>query len=314
MKTFGTINPKDYTKEVFYVSAPIDWVLVSSSIGTQVTDPSNLVGAVTINRASNSPTVTIVDQDSPINADSGIYEYVLYSSVKHTFYDNNRFYSASRLVTESLTPLPDKFYVLSIGQDFYGNKIRESSFLVSVSGFTRNIFDDGHGNLIISQSGTGSYVGNIFYDQGVAIIKQHTGSLSSYIGRFGLTVVSGSTLSVTYNSDVDITRHQINVKLEPTDFNFPLMNPTTYRTYTPTGSYTASIGQFTSSMDSQNIQPVSNNTWKISSLIQNGVIPPYITSIGLYNDQHELMAVAKLSKPIQRTFDIPQIFIVRFDI
>jgi hypothetical protein len=45
----------------------------------------------------------------------------------------------------------------------------------------------------------------------------------------------------------------------------------------------------------------------------NGNLKPYVTTIGLYNDSNELMAVAKLSTPIQRIFNTQQIFIVRFD-
>jgi len=40
---------------------------------------------------------------------------------------------------------------------------------------------------------------------------------------------------------------------------------------------------------------------------------PYVTSIGLYNQDHELVAVAKLSNPIQRTDYSTQTFVVKFD-
>ena len=44
------------------------------------------------------------------------------------------------------------------------------------------------------------------------------------------------------------------------------------------------------------------------------VIKPYVTTIGLYSDKYELLAIAKLSQPIQRTFGTDQIFIIRFDV
>ena len=42
-------------------------------------------------------------------------------------------------------------------------------------------------------------------------------------------------------------------------------------------------------------------------------LTPMITTIGLYNDACELLAVAKLPQPIKSEPDIPVNFIVRFD-
>ena len=39
----------------------------------------------------------------------------------------------------------------------------------------------------------------------------------------------------------------------------------------------------------------------------------YVTTIGLYNDTNELMAIAKLSNPIKKDNDLPYSFLVRFD-
>jgi len=313
MNTIGRIDPKDYVIEKFYASAPINWTLTSSSLGTQVVDPLNLVGAVTFNKANSfRPAVAVDDNNTAINADTGIYEYVLYRSIKHTFYDNRIFYSASVMVTESLAPLPNDFYVVSIGQDFYGNRVKPFSFELGLNNNSRKILDDGQGNLYVSQSGI-YYVGNVFYDYGIAVIKHNTSSIASYIGQDGLHIIGGSDVLVDYQSDVEITRHQISVKLKPTDFNFPLFNKSIERTYTPNAEFTQSFNEFTASMAEQNIQPITGSTWSIVKLIQANVIKPYVTTIGLYTNTYELVAVAKLSRPIQRTFDIPQIFIVRFD-
>ena len=39
----------------------------------------------------------------------------------------------------------------------------------------------------------------------------------------------------------------------------------------------------------------------------------YVTNIGLYNDERELLIIAKLSKPIKNDKDLPISFLVRFD-
>jgi hypothetical protein len=42
-------------------------------------------------------------------------------------------------------------------------------------------------------------------------------------------------------------------------------------------------------------------------------LTPFITTIGLYDDNNDLLAVAKLPKPVKSELDIPLNFIVRFD-
>ena len=39
----------------------------------------------------------------------------------------------------------------------------------------------------------------------------------------------------------------------------------------------------------------------------------YVTNIGLYNDQRELMAIGKLAKPIKNEKELALTFVVRFD-
>jgi len=45
----------------------------------------------------------------------------------------------------------------------------------------------------------------------------------------------------------------------------------------------------------------------------NGIIKPYITTIGLYNDRCQLLAVGKLGQPIQKRDDIDMNFIIKYD-
>ena len=39
----------------------------------------------------------------------------------------------------------------------------------------------------------------------------------------------------------------------------------------------------------------------------------YITSIGCYNDEGQMLAIAKLAQPIQKRDDIDMNFVVRWD-
>lgn len=325
MKTFGTIPPNNYSIEDLYLTAPITWQLISGSSGMVVVDPENLKDAVTVQRASNTPT-DFYDSDYPkINEDTGVYEYVLHRSIQHLFYNTTiittssvngyssaYFYSGSVLSTASLAGFPDEVFVVSIGQQFYGDKIKPGSLQIYTELVNKYIEDDEYGNLYVSQSGTVTYIGNVFYDKGIAVIKHDTGSVVTSVGPDGLKLVDMSELYVNYQSDLKKHRHEIYVNLDPSEFNFSLFNPTIVRTFQPSG---VSASLFTASMQQEGIQPAnsSNDTYNLYTLMSNGVIKPYVTTIGLYNERYELLAVAKLSEPIQRTFNTNQIFIVRFD-
>jgi hypothetical protein len=59
---------------------------------------------------------------------------------------------------------------------------------------------------------------------------------------------------------------------------------------------------------------VTGSTDNAIGLMVSQSILPYVTTIGFYNEQNELLLVAKPSVPIQRTTDVAQTFIVKFDI
>ena len=46
----------------------------------------------------------------------------------------------------------------------------------------------------------------------------------------------------------------------------------------------------------------------------SGSLTPYITTIGLYNDKLEMLAVAKLGQAVQKRDDIDMNFVIRWDI
>lgn len=307
MKTFGTLEAKDYTVEELFTSAPMSWELVSGSNGVVITSPTDLDGAVSIYRATNSE-FDYYNNEPQLNIETGVPEYILYKSVKHLFYNNRYFNANSTLGTASIAGYPDASYVVSIGQSFYGDRIKPGTFELTTDVSNVYIRDDNVGNLYTSQSGVGHYVGNVFYDSGIAVIKHDTGSVVTSINANGLKLVNGSIIYVDYNSDVKYQRHEANIKLEPSDFNFSPFNPSIFSSYQASGSVSQSFTELNIRTSGS-----STNTWNLYNLMGAGVIKPYITTIGLYNDQYELLAVAKLSEPIQRSFDINQIFIVRFD-
>ena len=48
-------------------------------------------------------------------------------------------------------------------------------------------------------------------------------------------------------------------------------------------------------------------------LFISGTLKPYVTTVGLYNENYELLAVGKFAQPIQKRDDVDMNFVVRWD-
>lgn len=213
-----------------------------------------------------------------------VAEYELFDSVKQTFYSQIP-YTLYGITSDSYYPT-QSLWVISITQDVYGSEVVPRSVRMVINGTSS--FDDGLGNMYVSQSGLAYNIGNIFYDQGV-IVLQATSSNATVIKSDGVSIVSGSQVQLNFTSSVYLIEHLVNAKIESNEFTLSPYNPSVLK-----APYTGSTVNVIESMMSQSIKP-------------------HITSIGLYNDENDLIAVAKLSNPVKRTFDTTQTFIIKFD-
>ena len=57
-----------------------------------------------------------------------------------------------------------------------------------------------------------------------------------------------------------------------------------------------------------------NPTEEVEGFATHSEFRPYVSTIGLYNDQNDLLAIGKLGRPIKNDDDLSLKFIVRFDI
>ena len=122
--------------------------------------------------------------------------------------------------------------------------------------------------------------GNVFYRKGTIVVSSHDPKYNS-IFNYDFTLKYRNTHTIyQWETIVRIPKGSFNVSQNPT----ALQNP-----------YTDLLkNEFTGSNP-------------------NSDLFPYITSIGLYNDQKELMAVAKLSQPLKVRNDVDVNISVRFD-
>ena len=251
---------------------------------------SYLVGnsdAFAVYEATLPPQAWAVTSDvGELNYDSIIYKNTLYASVINLFYspphtEHEYLYFSRRPGNFNRMFHPSgsgQVYVISINQQTFGEKVKEGTFVLNSTPLTSSIIDDGQGRLVLSNS-TSSVVGNIFYEMGIAVVSPI------------LAPTTGSTVTVSYNSQFTIYEHTAVCTLDRGEFNFST-NPT--------------LDMFPSSSVSESIG--------LLDAMASGSLTPYVTTIGLYNNSGEMVAIAKLPRPLKRAPEIDQTFIVRFDI
>jgi hypothetical protein len=257
------------------------------------------------------------------------YQELIYESVKQLYYSN--YLSSSfgdNISTASLVPGVDveedkyigspqstgRFYnypqtsltyrkyfptasnapvgVISIPGRLFGEYIQPNSFFLKAE--SGSITDDGNGNLILS--GSNQICGNIFYEHGLAIIVDDTynvgdiygtgvyGTATYTLGDLALisNLVNSPNITCSFSSSLTIYETQYKCTIRENEFNFTL-NPSISSGST---ANTSSIGTFYTPGQ------------YLESFATASYFNPYVTMVGLYNDNKELLAIAKLSQPL----------------
>jgi hypothetical protein len=275
-------------------------------------------------------TGTFVDLDNEIPS-NGKNKKVVYASIKSQFYRNAATASilteVGRRISYASTDernLENELVVLSIPQQFYGEGLKYNSVRIEDNQTSKVYTDDGYSNLLDS---TGSICGNVFYDRGLVVLSKGIVSGSS-MGSFFLDFRSTKTI---YENEIFISvlENEFNVSQNPTAVyevggkveTVTITNPyktdgstLTKKVYTAGTKYIrTSQYPFTSSIDSTKVG--SFDDYLVSGSVDptGSYLAPYITTIGLYDDDLSLVAVAKLPQPIKSLPDYPLNFIVRFD-
>jgi hypothetical protein len=58
---------------------------------------------------------------------------------------------------------------------------------------------------------------------------------------------------------------------------------------------------------------LQNSSGSLLNFATGSFFKPYVTTVGLYNDNNELLAVAKLARPIPMASNIEMIFVIKLD-
>jgi len=183
--------------------------------------------------------------------------------------------------------------VISIPSRLYGNYIQPNSFNYTAP--SGSITDDGEGNIIYNNQ----ICGNIFYDHGLIILTSDGIPLGDGYGEgsygsifYGLgdstfieNFVTSSNVTCSFSSSLDIFETQYKCTLRESEFNFSL-NPSII-----SGSTDGTLYGF----------------------VTESYFSPYVTTVGLYDEYQNLLAVGKLSQPLPTSTTTDTTILINID-
>tara|TARA_B110000285_G_scaffold66654_1_gene76545 strand:- start:83 stop:1054 length:972 start_codon:yes stop_codon:yes gene_type:complete len=182
----------------------------------------------------------------------------------------------------------NKIVTLSIPSRLWGDYIQPGSFIYTCvsESVSHTITDDSQGNLYVN----GSFCGNIIYPHGIAVFtflmdnrppSPEGYGISEYgEDMYGGGITVGALLSTnatcSFSSSFTIYETQYKATVSPSEFNF-----------------------------SQNPSALSGSNGYIYDYLTGSYFDPYVTTVGLYDEAQNLLAVGKLSQPLptSRTTD-----------
>ena len=235
------------------------------------------------------------------NVGNGEYQELVYKSLDQLYY---RSYNTSSGELESSSSyehylssttdynsrrLKENVVVYSIPRNLIGTHIIPGSFSFQsgdlyvdigyvdtgyVDESTDDVTENANGSIISST--TGQLVGNIIYEHGLVIITDKT---------LALTLKSSPAVSLLWKSNQPIYTYNYNVKLSDYEFNL-----------------------------TQNPSALSGSNGDLADNVTGSYFQPYITTVGLYNDSNELIAVGKLAQPLPKSNSTETTIQIKLDI
>jgi len=146
-------------------------------------------------------------------------------------------------------------------------------------------------------------IGNVFYRNGQIVV-------SSPMPKYHDMLFTGSaalpnSFQLTYKGQHTIYENEVMVRVPKGTFNVSTNPTSVYRPATGINN--------DCNTDGGGAETYNRPGDYIKSGFISGTLSPYITTIGLYNDKGEMLAVGKLAEPVQKRDDIDMNFIIRWD-
>lgn len=169
------------------------------------------------------------------------------------------------------------------------------------------ILDDGEGQLYVSGSSPRNYVGDIIYPHGMIIVTDpaYASLLQNALSLKSKYVLDRAVvINLQFKSSQPIFTHNYHCKVRESEYNF---------TYNPS-ALSSSLKTVYDNTDTVYKTNTAVAGGELNSNVTGSTFQPYITTVGLYNDVNELIAVGKMNRPVPKSANTEMTIIVKIDI
>jgi len=169
----------------------------------------------------------------------------------------------------------------SIPSKLFGDYIQPESFelYLAYDEWSENqlVTDDGNGNLLSASIN----VGNIIYTHGIAVLTQQNWVEGSATLE-NLYDAESVDITCSFSSSYTIYETQYKCTIEESEFGFS-QNPSIIS------------GSFSTTGEAKNVFTSSGVPYDFAT---GSYFSPYVTTVGMYNNDYELLAIGKLAQPL----------------
>ena len=179
----------------------------------------------------------------------------------------------------------------------------EDDFVYERYDETVTIRDDEEGGLYVYGTNPKRYVGDIIYSHGILVITD-----PAVVAGFLTT--QGRLSTMAWHTSHPIFTHTYHCRIRESEFN---------HTYNRSAVKSKVDSKYWNDGDIYNISTGSilatdYNTGEKQNNITGSAFQPYITTVGLYNDANELIAVGKMGQPVPKSANTEMTIVVKIDI
>jgi len=241
---------------------------------------------------------------------------VLIGDVQSPLYDN---FLQSTLLPNRFFPTESgaEVAVISIPSKLFGDYIQPSSlkmivdFVNNATSYSLILTDDGEGNLVVD--GTTSNVGNVIYPHGMVIFTNSASysnegygisfyGVQEYGGGFGVlpsaSDLVNNNLTLSFSSSYTIYETQYKCTIRESEFN---------ATLNPSAQVSGSLIEISGSYFYQRADGTLANN------VTGSYFSPYVTTVGLYDEAQNLLAIGKLAQPLPTSATTDTTILVNID-
>ena len=241
---------------------------------------------------------------------------VLIGKIESPLYDN---FLQSTLVPNRFWPTASgaEVGVISIPSKLFGDYIQPTSlkmtvdFINNATSYSIVLVDDGEGNLVINS--TDVNVGNVIYPHGMIIytnfasyFNEGYGILFYGVGEYGsgggilpsASDVINNNMTLSFSSSYTIYEAQYKCTLRESEFN---------ATLNPSAQKSGSVVEVSGSYFYQRADGTLSNN------VTGSYFSPYVTTVGLYDEAQNLLAVGKLAQPLPTSATTDTTILINID-